>query len=138
MIQMKIPPFYIQESKWSQYNHSLHNNNIVGHNNNNSGLLCGTIVTIWALHGYININKGYNYNSNGVITSIIGTQQGVPTLLRSVRSLSLIESSQLVYVLNNIVSTHTSGTLPKGNLLDNKSNRYESCVNSQETCILIT
>ena len=24
--------------------------------------------------GHNNINKGYNYNSNGVITSIIGTQ----------------------------------------------------------------
>ena len=36
----------------------------MGHNNNNMG-------AIW----YNNINKGYNYNSNGVITSIIGTQQ---------------------------------------------------------------
>ena len=30
MIQMTRPPFYIKESKGSQYNESLHNNNIVG------------------------------------------------------------------------------------------------------------
>ena len=38
-------------------------------------------------------------------------------------SLSLIELKKLDYVLNNIVFTHTSGTLSKGNLLDNKPNR---------------
>ena len=46
----------------------------MGHNNNNSGLLWGTIITIWGLHGHNNNNKvailtikirGY--------TSIIGT-----------------------------------------------------------------
>ena len=45
----------------------------MGHNNNNSGLLWGTIVTIWAQEGHNNINKGYNYNSNGLITNIMGT-----------------------------------------------------------------
>ncbi len=51
-------------------------------------------------------------------------------MLRSARSLSLIELTELDYVLNNIVPTHTSGTLFKGNLLDNKPNRDESCVDS--------
>lgn len=51
-------------------------------------------------------------------------------MLRSVRSLSLIELIELDYVLNNIVPTHTSGSLFKGNLLDNKPNRDESCVYS--------
>ena len=46
-------------------------------------------------------------------------------MLRSVRSFSLIELIELDYVLNNIVPTHTSGTLFKGNLLDNKPNRDE-------------
>ena len=49
---------------------------------------------------------------------------------RSARSLSLIELTDLDYVLNNIVPTHTSGTLFKGNLPDNKHNRDESCVYS--------
>ena len=39
----------------------------MGHNNNNMGTI-----------GANNISKGYNYNSNGVITSIIGTQQKKP------------------------------------------------------------
>ena len=51
-------------------------------------------------------------------------------MLRSARSLSLIKLTKLDYLLNNIVPTHTSGTLSKGNLLDNKPNRDESCVNS--------
>ena len=51
-------------------------------------------------------------------------------MLRSARSLSLIELIELDYILNNIVPTHTSGTLFKGNLLDNKPNRDESCVDS--------
>ena len=51
-------------------------------------------------------------------------------VLRSARSLSLIELIELDYVLNNIVPTHTSGTLLEGNLLDNKPNRDESCVDS--------
>ena len=49
-------------------------------------------------------------------------------LLRSVRSFSLIELSELDYVLNNISPVHNSGTLSKWNLLDNKLNKYESCV----------
>jgi len=49
-------------------------------------------------------------------------------MLRSARSLSLIELIELDYILNNIVPTHTSGTLFKGNLLDNKPNRDESFV----------
>ncbi len=44
-------------------------------------------------------------------------------MLRSDRSLSLIELTELDNVLNNIVPTHTSGTLSEGNLLDNKPNR---------------
>ena len=51
-------------------------------------------------------------------------------MLRSVRSLSLIELKEIDYVLNNIVPTHTSGTLSKWNLLDNKFNRDESYVDS--------
>ena len=51
-------------------------------------------------------------------------------MLRSARYLSLIELIELYYVLNNIVPTHTSGTLFKGNFLDNKPNRDESCVDS--------
>ena len=49
-------------------------------------------------------------------------------MLRSVRSLSLIELTEFDYVLNNIVPTHTSGTLFKRNFPDNKPNRNESCV----------
>ena len=51
-------------------------------------------------------------------------------MLRSARSLPLIELTKLDYVLNNIVPTHSSGTLFKGSLLDNKPNRDESCVDS--------
>ena len=51
-------------------------------------------------------------------------------LLRSVRSFSLIELIENDYVLNNIFPTNTSGTLSKGNFLDNKLNIYESCVES--------
>ena len=51
-------------------------------------------------------------------------------MLRSTRSISLIELIELDYVLNNIVLTHTSGTLFKRNLLDNKPNRDESSVDS--------
>ena len=54
----------------------------------------------------------------------------MPRVLRSSISLSLIELTKIDYVLNNIVSTHTSGTLYKGNLLDNKPNRDESCIDS--------
>ena len=56
--------------------------------------------------------------------------EGVPRLVRIVRSFSLIEMSKLDYVLNNIFPTHNSGTLFEGNLLDNKLNRYEFCVDS--------
>lgn len=49
-------------------------------------------------------------------------------MLRSARYLSLIELIEFDYVLNNIFPTHTSGTLSKGNLLDNKPNRDESCL----------
>ena len=52
----------------------------------------------------------------------------MPELLRSVRSFSLIELVELDYVLNNMFPIHTSGTLSKGNFIDNKLNRYESCV----------
>ena len=62
----------------------------------------------------------------------------MPRVLRSVRSLSLIELIKLDYVLNNIVSTHTSGNLFKGILLDNKPYRDESCIDSYEKYILIT
>ena len=48
----------------------------------------------------------------------------------SARYLSLIELIELDYVLNNMVPTHTSATLFKGNFLDNKPNRDESCVDS--------
>ena len=51
-------------------------------------------------------------------------------MFRSARSLSLIELTKLACVLKNIVPTHSSGTLFKGNLLDNKPNRDESCVDS--------
>ncbi len=51
-------------------------------------------------------------------------------MLTSARSLSLIELMEIYYALINIVPTHTSGTLFKGNLLDNKPNRDESCVDS--------
>ena len=54
----------------------------------------------------------------------------MPWVLRSARSLSLIELIELDYVLNNIVPTHTNQTLFKGNLLDNKPNRDKSCVDS--------
>ena len=56
--------------------------------------------------------------------------KGVPRLLRIGRSFSLIELSELDYVLNNIFPTQNSGTLSKWNFLDNKNNRYESCVES--------
>jgi len=39
-------------------------------------------------------------------------------MLKSARSLPLIELIELDYVLNNIVPTHTSGTLSKVNSLD--------------------
>ena len=45
---------------------------------------------------------------------------------------------EIDYVLNNIVPTHTSGTVFKGKLLDNKSNRDESCVDSYKNYILMT
>ena len=51
-------------------------------------------------------------------------------MLKSARSLSLIELTDLDYVLNNIVPTHTSVTLFIGNFLDNKPNRDEICVDS--------
>ena len=54
----------------------------------------------------------------------------MPRALRGVRSFALIELIDIDYVLDNIIPTHTSGTLPKGNFLDNKLNRYESCVDS--------
>ena len=54
----------------------------------------------------------------------------MPRLLRGVRCFSLIELLELDYVLNNILPTHNSGTLSKGNMLDNKLNIYESCVDS--------
>lgn len=51
-------------------------------------------------------------------------------MLRSTRSLSLIEWTEFDYVLNNIIPTHTSGTLSKGSLLDSNPNRDELCVDS--------
>ena len=54
----------------------------------------------------------------------------MPRLLRSVRYFSLIELTKLDYVLNNIFHPHTSGNLSKGNFIDSKLNRYESCVDS--------
>ena len=48
----------------------------------------------------------------------------------SVRYFSLIELSELDYVLNNIFPTHTSGNLSKGKFINNKLNRYEPCVDS--------
>ena len=51
-------------------------------------------------------------------------------MLRIVRYFSLIEFSEPDYVLNNIFPTHNSGTLSKGNFLDNKLNIYESFVDS--------
>ena len=54
----------------------------------------------------------------------------MPKLLRSGRCFLLIELAELDYVLNNIFPIHTSGTLSKGNLLDNKPNRDESCIDS--------
>ena len=54
----------------------------------------------------------------------------MPRVLRIASSLPLIELTKPDYVLNNIVSTHTSGTLSEGNLLDNKPNRDESCIDS--------
>ena len=59
-------------------------------------------------------------------------------MLRSARSLSLIQLIEIDYVLNNIVPTHTSGTLFKRNFLDNKPNRDESCVALVENYILMT
>ena len=74
MIQMTKHAFYIQESKESQYNPADLTIIIQSHKNNNRWILWGTVITIWGQQGHNNINKGYNYNSNGVITSIIGTQ----------------------------------------------------------------
>jgi len=54
----------------------------------------------------------------------------VSRVLRSARYLSLIELTELDYVLNNMVSMHISGTSSKGNFLDNKPNIDESCVDS--------
>ena len=42
----------------SQYNPSRPNNNNIRANNSNSGILWGTIITIWGLQGYKNNNKG--------------------------------------------------------------------------------
>ena len=52
----------------------------------------------------------------------------MPRLLKIVRYFLLIELSELDYVLNNIFPTHNSKTLSKSNFIDNKLNRYESCV----------
>ena len=49
-------------------------------------------------------------------------------MLSSAISISLLEFKNIDYVLDNIVSTHTSGTLYKGNLLHNKHKRDESCI----------
>ena len=44
------------------------------HNNNNSGLLWGTIITIWGLHGQKNNNKGAKLTiTKRGYASIIGT-----------------------------------------------------------------
>jgi len=51
-------------------------------------------------------------------------------VLRSARYLSLIKFTKPDYVLNNLVSTQTIGTFSKGNLLDNKLDRDESCIES--------
>jgi len=59
-------------------------------------------------------------------------------VLRSARFLSLIELTELYYVLTNIIPTDASGTLSKGNLLYNKPKKYESCVDLQENYIIIT
>ena len=47
----------------SQYNPSQPNNNNLKANNRNSGLLWGTIIKIWGLHGH-------NYNNKGAILII--------------------------------------------------------------------
>ena len=54
----------------------------------------------------------------------------MPRLFRDARYLSLIELTYIGYALKHIVPTHTSGTLSKGNFLDNIPNRDESCVDS--------
>ena len=51
-------------------------------------------------------------------------------MLRSARFLSIIKLRDLDYVLNNIVPTHTTGTLSKGIFLNNKPNRDEPCIDS--------
>ena len=44
-----------------------------GRNNNNSGILWGTIITIWGLQGYKNSNKGATITTIRDYTSNIGT-----------------------------------------------------------------
>ena len=56
----------------SQYNHSRHNNNNIRANNSNSGILWGTIITIWGLQGYKNNNKGATLTTIRDYTSNIG------------------------------------------------------------------
>ena len=43
------------------------------HNNNNSGFLWGTIITIWGLKGYKNNNKGATLTMIRGYNIIIGT-----------------------------------------------------------------
>ena len=45
---------------------------IMGHKNNNSGLLWGIIIIIWGLHGYKNNNKGVTLTTTRDFTSNIG------------------------------------------------------------------
>ena len=59
----------------SQYNPSQPKNNNLRANNNNSGVLWGTIRTIWGLQGYNNNNKGATLTPIRDYTINIGTQQ---------------------------------------------------------------
>ena len=63
-------------------------------------------IKIWGQHGHKNIKKGYIYNSNGVITSIIWTQH-YPILiievgLSPIESLAMIRFLLYKHKLNNI------------------------------------
>ena len=57
----------------TQYNPSRPDNNDVRAQNNNSGILWGTIITIWGLQGYNDKNKGVTLTIIRDYTSNIGT-----------------------------------------------------------------
>ena len=57
----------------SQYNPRRPNNNNVMENNKNSGMLWGTIITIWGLHGSNNNNKWATITTIRDYTNNIGT-----------------------------------------------------------------